>query len=64
MGFGELTTTKEELEKMIKNGTVTLDLSDEVDEVLNTWIRNAMILGEKDKVKMYKQLKKDLKSNK
>lgn len=60
----ELTITKEELEKMFKNGTVTLDLSNEVDGMLNNWIKNAKILGEKDKVKEYKRLKKFMKKNK
>ena len=64
MGFGELTITKEELEKMFKNGTVTLDLSDEVNEMLNGWIKQAKLLGEKDKVKEYKRLKKFMKKNK
>ena len=60
----KLTITKEELEKMFKNGTVTLDLSNEVNGMLNNWIKNAKILGEKDKVKEYKRLKKFMKKNK
>lgn len=61
-GLVELSNDK--LEKMFKNGTVTLDLSKEVDETLNGWIKNAKLLGEKDKVKEYKKLKKFMKENK
>lgn len=60
----KLTITKEELEEMFKNGTITLDLSNEVNETLNGWIENAKLLGEKDKVKEYKRLKKFMKKNK
>lgn len=60
----KLTITKEELEEMFKNGTVTLDLSNEVNETLNGWVENAKLLGEKDKVKEYKRFKKFMKKNK
>lgn len=49
---------------MFKNGTVTLDLSDDVNQMLKEWIQDAKILGEKDKVKEYKRLKKFMKKNK
>ena len=60
----DFTIDENKLKELFKNGTFTLDLSNEVNETLNGWIKNAKLLGEKDKVKEYKRLKKFMKNNK
>lgn len=62
--YSNFTINENKLKEIFKNGTVTLDLSDEVNEMFDGWIKQAKLFGEKDKVKEYKQLKKFMKKNK
>ena len=51
-------------DETMKGFGVKLDLSNDVDAMLNNWIEIGKILGQKDRVKEYKQLKKFMKENK
>ena len=48
----------------MKGFGVKLDLSNEVNATLDNWIKIGKILGQKNRVKEYKQLKKFINNNK
>lgn len=48
----------------MKGFGVKLDLSNGVNATLDNWIKIGKILGQKNRVKEYKQLKKFMKENK
>ena len=48
----------------MKDVGIKLDLSNEVNTTLDNWIKIGKILGQKNRVKEYKQLKKFMKENK
>ena len=48
----------------MKDVGIKLDLSNEVNATLDNWIKIGKILGQKNRVKEYKQLKKFMKENK
>lgn len=52
------------LSEFVEQHGMKLDLSKDVNAMLNNWINISKILGEKYKVKEYKQLKKFIKNNK
>lgn len=61
---GLVELTNKDLERMFKNGTISVDFSNDVNQMLKEWIEDAKILGEKYKVKEYKKLQKFMKNNK
>ena len=55
---------EQNLEESLKGGTISFDCSKDVNKMLDDWIETSKILGDKYKVKEYKNMKNILTNNK